>query len=187
MTSSKATRQANEWGVELQRQQVRLRNMPAAGMDLLIATTFFSGDDMAGVRFADSWEGFGHIVNHMLDRGFTVLLNGFTASHLKSINRNSWVAWPAEVTVVDIQRRFNWPASSPNITVGADTMLRATAIAAAFIGQMENGVLLTPVAEPALRDRQSAWDEERRRKQSERMNRYWQKVREAEHSGNESH
>src|SRR5262249_43194744 len=56
-------------------------------LDALVAGTVFRSPELAAVPLSTSWDGLGCIVEHMQQRGYTLLLNVFEPSHLDWMNQ----------------------------------------------------------------------------------------------------
>jgi hypothetical protein len=170
-------RREKEWLTAQRCRQEQLQALPDRDLDALVAIAVFNNLDLTAVPFSTSWEGFGRIVDHMRENGYTLSCHSFEPSHLEWMKQfpSTGDTRPAEVTVVDIHHRLSVPATIPNLSVYSDTLPRAAAIAAVLTRQMQQETCTSPPPPPEVDSPRSGWTEERRQRHSEQMKGYWQR------------
>jgi hypothetical protein len=147
-----------------------LQRMADCDLDAVVATGVF-GQPAPPAPLYTTWIGFGLIVEHMQERGYTLNCNAFEASHLDWMNnlpsniKNGDNYHPAEVSVVDIHHQLPSAARWPNWRVSENTLPRAAAIASVLISQMEKRTAASTPEQPCPHTKEGVWSDERRRQQ----------------------
>jgi hypothetical protein len=177
-------RQQQQWKATLRRQEEMLRALPAHELDALVAAAF-DDPSLAAVPFSTSWEGMRRIIEHLLERGYTLHFYSFEQSHLNRMNttpgtvRSGDSCQRAVVKVLDIRNRL--PLSWLRARAGSPP--HAAAIAAVLIHQIKQGIVTPAAAQPVAPTPNGGWSEARRRQKSEQMKAYWKQNRAAAGSG----
>lgn len=153
-------------------------------LDAAVAAVVFGQPARPDVAYTN-WIGFGLIVEHLRERGYTVHYSFFEPSHVEWMNNlpadacEANLYLPAAVSVVDIRERLRLGQDEISLDARADTLPRAAAIASILICQREQIARLVSCAP------RPTWSESRRRQKSESMKRYWQR-RKADASSEQS-